>query len=73
MEGALAQAVTASTGVCLGGWWHVCQLEGVSQAAPWTCLISPGEAFKGSVDLTLEHKAGKWNVCVSSCSSMDVS
>lgn len=34
--------------------------------------MSAGEAFKGSVDISPEYKAGKWNVCVSSCSWMDV-
>lgn len=38
---------------------HMCQLEGVSQDAPWTC---PSEALSGSVDLSPEHKARKRNV-----------
>lgn len=35
-------------------------------------LVSPGEAHKVSVDLSPEHEAGRWKVCVSSCSQMEV-
>lgn len=80
VEGALAWAVTAGTGVCLGGWCRregsfPCtgvSVEGESQAAMADMPSQVQVRFLNGVDLSSEHEAEKQNVCVSSCSRMDV-